>query len=90
MANNLIVGDKVNPWAVIHMTEMKGGYGRIVELSTWDSEWSYHTVANYQSTLAPLRAKFFKNPFMPIARCKDGKRLLGEVSDAVRRWRAAA
>ena len=37
MANNLIVGDKVNPWAVIHMTEMKGGYGRIVELSTWDS-----------------------------------------------------
>jgi hypothetical protein len=61
MANNLIVGDKVNPWAVIHMTEMKGGYGRIVELSTWDSEWSYHTVANYQSTLAP-RAKYFKNP----------------------------
>jgi len=72
MANNLIVGDKVNPWAVIHMTEMKGGYGRIVELSTWDSEWSYHTVANYQANLAPLRAKFFKNPYMPIATCKDG------------------
>jgi hypothetical protein len=72
MANNLIVGDKVNPWAVIHMTEMKGGYGRIVELSTWDSEWSYHTVGNYQTTLAPLRAKYFKNPYMPIAVCKDG------------------
>lgn len=72
MANNLIVGDKLNPWAVIHMTEMKGGYGRIVELSTWDSEWSYHTVGNYQATLAPLRAKYFKNPYMPIATCKDG------------------
>jgi hypothetical protein len=72
MANNLIVGDKVNPWAVIHMTEMKGGYGRIVELSTWDSEWSYHTVANYQANLAPLRAKYFKNPYVPIAICKDG------------------
>lgn len=72
MANNLMVGDKLNPWAVIHMTEMKGGYGRIVELSTWDSEWSYHSVANYQANLAPLRAKFFKNPYMPIARCKDG------------------
>jgi hypothetical protein len=72
MANNLIVGDKLNPWAVIHMTEMKGGYGRIVELSTWDSEWSYHTVANYQANLAPLRAKFFKNPYVPVARCKDG------------------
>ena len=73
MANNLIVGDKVNPWAVIHMTEMKGGWGRIVELSTWDSEWSYHTVANYQSTLAPLRAKYFAKPYVPIAICKDGK-----------------
>jgi hypothetical protein len=72
MANNLMVGDKVNPWAVIHMTEMKGGYGRIVELSTWDSEWSYHTVGNYQTTLAPLRSKYFKNPYMPIATCKDG------------------
>ncbi len=72
MANNLIVGDKVNPWAVIHMTEMKGGYGRIVELSTWDSEWSYHTVKNYQSTLAPERLKYFKNPYVPIATCKDG------------------
>ncbi len=72
MANNLMVGDKVNPWAVIHMTEMKGGYGRIVELSTWDSEWSYHTVANYQTTLAPERLKYFKNPYMPIAICKDG------------------
>jgi hypothetical protein len=73
MANNLIVGDKVNPWAVIHMTEMKGGYGRIVELSTWDSEWSYHTVANYQTTLAPLRAKYFAKPYVPIAICRDGK-----------------
>jgi hypothetical protein len=72
MANNLMVGDKVNPWAVIHMTEMKGGYGRMVELSTWDSEWSYHTVRNYQATLAPMRAKYFKNPYMPIAICKDG------------------
>jgi hypothetical protein len=72
MANNLIVGDKVNPWAVIHMTEMKGGYGRIVELSTWDSEWSYHTVKNYQSNLAPERLKYFKSPYVPISTCKDG------------------
>jgi hypothetical protein len=73
MANNLIVGDKVNPWAVIHMTEMKGGWGRIVELSTWDSEWSYHTVANFQTNLAPLRAKYFAKPYVPIAICNDGK-----------------
>jgi len=72
MANNLIVGDKVNPWAVLHMTEMKGGYGRIVELSTWDSEWSYHTVKDYQSTRAPERLKYFKNPYVPISICKDG------------------
>lgn len=73
MANNLMVGDKVNPWAVVHMTEMKGGYGRIVELSTWDSEWSYHTVKDYQSTRAPERLKYFKTPYMPISICKDGK-----------------
>ena len=69
---NLIVGQNVNPWLIIHMAEMKGGYGRFVEMPTWDSEWSYHTVGNYQSTLAPLRLRYFKQPFVATAVCADG------------------
>jgi hypothetical protein len=72
MANNLIVGQTINPWTIIHMTEIKGGYGRFVELATWDSEFSFHEVRNYQSNLAPLRAKYFKQPFIAVAECSGG------------------
>jgi hypothetical protein len=42
MGSNLTTGTKVNPWAITHMTEMKGGWGRIVWMPSWDSENSVH------------------------------------------------
>ena len=38
MGSNLTTGTKVNPWAITHMAEMKGGWGRIVWMPSWDSE----------------------------------------------------
>ena len=38
MGSNLTTGTTVNPWAITHMTEIKGGYGRIVWMPSWDSE----------------------------------------------------
>ena len=42
MGSNLTTGTKVNPWAITHMAEMKGGWGRIVWMPSWDSENSVH------------------------------------------------
>src|SRR6516165_11057143 len=42
MGSNLTTGPKVNPWSIIHMAEMKGGWGRIVWMPSWDSENSSH------------------------------------------------
>jgi hypothetical protein len=62
MGSNLTTGPKVNPWAIIHMTEIKGGWGRIVWMPSWDSEHSSHENKN------------FKQPgFISVARCSDGK-----------------
>lgn len=61
MGSNLTVGSKVNPWAITHMTEIKGGWGRVVWMPSWDSETSVH------------RVKGFKQPaFVSVARCADG------------------
>ncbi len=62
-----------------------------------DSENSSHKVANYMTTLAPLRAPFFDPPFVSVARCADGGRfwanypkpcaggdLLPEVKEAIK------
>jgi hypothetical protein len=97
MGSNFTTGPKVNPWAIIHMTEMKGGWGRIVWMPSWDSENSSHKVRNYMTTLAPLRAPFFDPPFVSVARCADGGRfwanypkpcasgdLLPEVKEAIK------
>ncbi len=56
IGSNLTTGPKVNPWAVLHMTEMKGGWGRIVWMPSWDSENSSHRVRNYMSNLATALA----------------------------------
>jgi len=72
MGNNLTTGPKVNPWAVIHMTEMKGGWGRIVWMPSWDSENSSHRVRNYMTNLAPLRTPHFSQPFVSVASCPGG------------------
>ena len=45
MGSNLTTGTKVNPWAITHMAEMKGGWGRIVWMPSWDSENSIHKLA---------------------------------------------
>ena len=97
MGSNFTTGSKVNPWAIIHMTEMKGGWGRIVWMPSWDSENSSHKVRNYMTTLAPRRAPFFDPPFVSVARCADGGRfwanypkpcdggdLLPEVKEAIK------
>src|SRR5438552_14760548 len=72
MGSNLTTGQTVNPWAIIHMTEMKGGWGRVVWMPSWDSENSSHRVKTYMTNLAPERAKYYKQPFVSVARCADG------------------
>ena len=74
VGSNFTTGAKVNPWAIIHMAEMKGGWGRIVWMPSWDSETSSHRVRNYMTTLAPRRAPYFDPPFVSVARCADGGR----------------
>src|SRR5437867_5510648 len=69
IGSNFTTGQKVNPWAVIHMTEVKGGWGRIVWMPSWDSENASHRVRNYMSTLAPLRTKYYAQPFVSVATC---------------------
>ena len=84
MGSNLTTGTKVNPWAITHMAEMKGGWGRIVWMPSWDSETSIHKLA---------RKPF---AFVPVAQCKglpfwidypkpcpDGGELLPEVKEAM-------
>ena len=97
VGSNFTTGTKVNPWAIIHMAEMKGGWGRIVWMPSWDSETSSHRVRNYMTTLAPRRAPYFDPPFVSVARCADGGRfwanfpkpcdggeLLPEVKEAIK------
>jgi hypothetical protein len=38
MGSNLTTGPTVNPWAITHMAEIKGGLGRVVWMPSWDSE----------------------------------------------------
>src|SRR5262245_31715991 len=71
MGSNFTTGPKVNPWAVTHMAEMKGGWGRIVWMPSWDSEWSSHKVANYAAHATQL-SKFFTPPFISVAKCTSG------------------
>lgn len=84
MGSNLTTGTTVNPWAITHMTEIKGGYGRIVWMPSWDSENSTKRI--------PTR----KPPaFVGVATCKGrpfwadyptpcaGGELLPEVKQAL-------
>lgn len=86
MGSNLTTGLKVNPWAITHMTEIKGGWGRIVWMPSWDSETSSHRVRNWKQPA-----------FVPVARCPGGAafwanypkscengELLPEVKEAIR------
>jgi len=58
----------VNPAAVLHMAEVKGGWGRIVNMPTWDAEYYV------QNSNDPTR------PFVRVSR--DGE-LLPEVREVI-------
>jgi Family of unknown function (DUF6282) len=70
MGSNLTTGPKVNPVAIAHMTEIKGGWGRVVWMPTWDSE---HTSRLSKTWPAG-------KPFVSVS---SGGALLPEVKEAI-------
>jgi hypothetical protein len=84
MGSNLTTGTKVNPWAITHMAEMKGGWGRIVWMPSWDSENSIHKLARkpfaYVGVAECKGLPFWINYPKP---CEGGE-LLPEVKEAMR------
>src|SRR5688572_16145002 len=84
MGSNLTTGTKVNPWAITHMAEMKGGWGRIVWMPSWDSENSIHRLARrppaYVAVADCKGLPFWINYPKP---CPDGGELLPEVKEAL-------
>ena len=84
MGSNLTTGTKVNPWAITHMAEMKGGWGRIVWMPSWDSENSIHKLArkpwSYVAVAECKGLPFWINYPKP---CEGGD-LLPEVKEAMR------
>jgi hypothetical protein len=85
MGSNLTTGTKVNPWAITHMAEMKGGWGRIVWMPSWDSETSIHKLARkpfaYVGVAECKGLPFWFNYPKP---CAEGSaELLPEVKEAL-------
>ena len=84
MGSNLTTGTKVNPWAITHMAEMKGGWGRIVWMPSWDSENSIHRLPRrppaYVAVAQCKGLAFWINYPKP---CPDGGELLPEVKEAL-------
>ena len=84
MGSNLTTGTKVNPWAITHMAEIKGGWGRIVWMPSWDSENSIHKLArkpwSYVAVAECKGLPFWINYPKP---CEGGD-LLPEVKEALR------
>jgi hypothetical protein len=84
MGSNLTTGTKVNPWAITHMAEMKGGWGRIVWMPSWDSENSIHKLPRrppaYVAVAECKGLPFWINYPKP---CPDGGELLPEVKEAL-------
>jgi hypothetical protein len=84
MGNNLTTGTKVNSWAVTHMAEIKGGWGRIVWMPSWDSENSIHKLPRRPPGYVPVahcgNLPFWINYPKP---CPSGGELLPEVKEAI-------
>src|SRR5688572_5929241 len=84
MGSNLTTGTKVNPWAITHMAEIKGGWGRIVWMPSWDSENSVHKLPRrppaYVAVAECKGLPFWINYPKP---CPDGGELLPEVKEAM-------
>jgi uncharacterized protein DUF6282 len=70
MGSNLTTGTKVNAWAVTHMAEMKGGWGRIVWMPSWDSEHTFRLSRGWPAG----------RPYVSVS--KDNE-LLPEVREAI-------
>ena len=70
MGSNLTTGTKVNAWAVTHMTEMKGGWGRIVWMPSWDSEHTFRLSRGWPAG----------RPYVSVAKDKE---LLPEVKETI-------
>ena len=84
MGSNLTTGTKVNPWAITHMAEMKGGWGRIVWMPSWDSETSLHKLARKPFAFVPVaNCKGLPFWFDYPKPCPDGGELLPEVKEAL-------
>jgi hypothetical protein len=85
MGSNLTTGTKVNPWAITHMAEIKGGWGRIVWMPSWDSENSIHKLARKPFAYVPV-ADCKGLPFWITypKPCASGGELLPEVKEALR------
>jgi len=83
MGSNLTTGTKVNPWAITHMAEMRGGWGRIVWMPSWDSENSIHKLPRkppgYVAVAECKGLPFWINYPKPC----DGGELLPEVKEAL-------
>jgi hypothetical protein len=85
MGSNLTTGTKVNPWAITHMAEMKGGWGRIVWMPSWDSENSIHKLARKPwSYVAVADCKGLPFWIAYPKPCESGGELLPEVKEALR------
>jgi hypothetical protein len=85
MGSNLTTGPKVNPWAITHMTEVKGGWGRIVWMPSWDSENSSRKITTRKPPSFIGVASCGNDPFwvnFPKP-CPNGQ-LLPEVKEAIR------
>jgi hypothetical protein len=84
MGSNLTTGTKVNPWAITHMAEMKGGWGRIVWMPSWDSETSVHKLPRRPPGFVPV-AHCNGLPFWITypKPCATGGELLPEVKEAL-------
>jgi hypothetical protein len=84
MGSNLTTGTTVNPWAITHMAEMKGGWGRIVWMPSWDSENSVHKLPRRPPGYVPV-AQCHGLPFWITypKPCPDGGELLPEVKEAL-------
>jgi Family of unknown function (DUF6282) len=84
MGSNLTTGAKVNPWAITHMAEIKGGWGRIVWMPSWDSENSVHKLPRrppgYVAVAQCGGLPFWINYPKP---CPSGGELLPEVKEAI-------
>ena len=85
MGSNLTSGTTVNPWAITHMAEIKGGWGRVVWMPSWDSENSTRRIPARKPPAFVAVATCGGQPFWALfpKPCPKGGELLPEVKQAL-------